>query len=274
MPIVKFRDVLHRAEQTKTAVAGFNLSNYEGIKWAVEVAEELNAPVMLMLYAAQAAYIPVSTFAAIAHDLAAKSDAEIVLHLDHARTYEEAVSALQYRFSSIMFDGSQLPFEENLRITKEVVAAGHAMGTDVEAELGYVGRAEKLEDFTLAESYTNPDQAEQFVRETQCDALAIAIGNAHGMYVQEPHLDQQRLAEVRNRINGVPIVLHGGSGIPDEQIREAVKNGIRKLNVGTNVGRAMNEGFHKSTEDKEKPAISFAEAEVKQVMRGRIELLR
>jgi ketose-bisphosphate aldolase len=154
------------------------------------------------------------------------------LHLDHCESFETILGTIKAGFTSVMFDGSKLPYEENVRGTCEVVKAAHALGVDVEAELGKVGIAANKGDFKNEDLYTTAEQAADFVAKTKVDSLAIAIGSAHGYYVETPHLSMTRLKEINKAID-TPLVLHGGTGIPDDQLRQAFKLGINKLNVGT-----------------------------------------
>lgn len=232
MPLVKVSEILKEADKGGYAVIAFDTFNFETINWVIEAAAELKTATIVMIYPEMTEYISVDTFARIVETLAAKSEYPVGLMLDHGDSYELAMQCLKAGFTSIMVDFSSCEFEENVRRTREVVKAAHAMGVDVEAELGHVGNADTLADFADDSGYTSPELAKQFVERTECDVLAIAFGSAHGNYVREPKLDMERLDAIKREVS-VPLVLHGGTGIPDSQIREAVKRGIRKLNVGT-----------------------------------------
>lgn len=232
MPLVKVSEILKEADKGGYAVTAFDTFNFETINWVIEAAAELKTATIIMIYPEMTEYIRVDTFAQIVKTLAAKSEYPVGLMLDHGDSYELAMQCLKAGFTSIMVDFSSYEFEENVRRTREVVKAAHAMGVDVEAELGHVGNADTLEDFADDSGYTSPELAKQFVELTECDVLAIAFGSAHGNYVREPKLDMERLDAIKREVS-VPLVLHGGTGIPDSQIKEAVKRGIRKLNVGT-----------------------------------------
>lgn len=236
MPLARESGLLKDAQRNYYAVAAFNVFNLESISWIIKAAEEENAPVIAMLYPACKKHIPVSTFTKIARDLAEKAKVPVAVHYDHSSSFDEIMSGIADGFPSVMIDGSSLSFEENVRITRDVVRASHPMGVDVEAELGRVGQASNIGDFTDASLYTDPKSAAEFVELTGVDSLAVAIGSAHGNYVAEPRLDIQRLEEIRKAVT-VPLVLHGGSGIPVDQIRAAVKSGITKLNIGTELGQ-------------------------------------
>ena len=232
MPLVKVSEILKEADKGGYAVTAFDTFNFETINWVIEAAAELKTATIIMIYPEMTEYIRVDTFAQIVKTLAAKSEYPVGLMLDHGDSYELAMQCLKAGFTSIMVDFSSCEFEENVRRTREVVKAAHAMGVDVEAELGHVGNADTLADFADDSGYTSPELAKQFVERTECDVLAIAFGSAHGNYVREPKLDMERLDAIKREVS-IPLVLHGGTGIPDSQIREAVKRGIRKLNVGT-----------------------------------------
>ena len=232
MPLVKVSEILKEADKGGYAVTAFDTFNFETINWVIEAAAELKTATIVMIYPEMTEYISVDTFARIVETLAAKSEYPVGLMLDHGDSYELAMQCLKAGFTSIMVYFSSCEFEENVRRTREVVKAAHAMGVDVEAELGHVGNADTLADFADDSGYTSPELAKQFVERTECDVLAIAFGSAHGNYVREPKLDMERLDAIKREVS-IPLVLHGGTGIPDSQIREAVKRGIRKLNVGT-----------------------------------------
>ncbi len=238
MPLVKVKDMLAEAEKGGYAVTAFDTFNYETVNWVIETAQELKRAVIIMIYPEMTQYIPVDTFAQIVKTLASKSEYPVGLMLDHGDSFELAMDCLKAGFTSIMVDFSSYPFEENVRRTKEVVKVAHAMGVDVEAELGHVGNAENIQDYADESGYTSPELAKEFVERTGCDVLAIAFGSAHGNYVKEPKLDMERLDAIRKEVS-VPLVLHGGTGIPNDQIKEAIHRGIRKLNVGTGYDQSI-----------------------------------
>lgn len=232
MPIEKVSNILKEADLKGYAVAAFNVYNYETIEWAIEVAEEERVPIIIQFYPGLSDYIHMGTVSAITKEIAGRVSVPIGLHLDHCKTFDQAISGIRYGFRSIMIDGSTLKFEENIKLTREVVKAAHALDVDVEAELGYVGEDSKIDHFTNSENFTDPELCECFVAKTDVDSLAISIGNAHGQYVSAPNIDFKRLDEINKHVN-IPLVLHGGSDIPDEQIREAIKFGINKINIAT-----------------------------------------
>lgn len=248
MSLVKISTMLKEAQKGKYAITAFDTFNYETINWAINAGKELKTPTIVMLVDEMAGYIPADTFASIARTLAERSEYPVGMMLDHGHSYELAMDCLKAGFTSIMVDFSSYDFDENVRMTKEVVKAAHAMGVDVEAELGHVGNAGNLEDFADDSGYTSPELAKEFVAQTGCDVLAIAFGSAHGNYVREPKLDMERLDAIRKVVD-IPLVLHGGTGIPDAQIKEAIQRGICKLNVGTGYDQAVYNGMKYNMEN-------------------------
>lgn len=232
MGLMDVKSILKMADENRFAAAAIDVFDYQSAHWVVEAAERENMPVLLMFYSDMSWFIPFSTMAAIAVDLARQAKVPVGVHLDHSKSYEIAVGGIAAGFPSIMYDGSARPFEENLSVTASVVKCAHLLGVDVEAELGTVGQGSRQEDFCNEELYTKPEMARDFVAGTGVDSLAVAIGNSHGHYVCEPHLDIRRLDEINKTID-TPLVLHGGSGIPAEQMIESVKYGINKVNIGT-----------------------------------------
>ena len=232
MGLMDVKSILKMADENRFAAAAIDVFDYQSAHWVVEAAEREKMPVLLMFYPDMSWFIPFSTMAAIAVDLARQAKVPVGVHLDHGKSYEIAVGGIAAGFPSIMYDGSARPFEENLSVTARVVKCAHRLGVAVEAELGTVGQGSRKEDFCNEELYTKPEMARDFVAGTGVDSLAVAIGNSHGHYVCEPHLDIRRLDEINKTID-TPLVLHGGSGIPAEQMIESVKYGINKVNIGT-----------------------------------------
>jgi len=228
----KAGDILRDGKKNGYGVPAFNIFNYETIWFAVEAAERAGIPVLIEFYPGFRGFISLKQVAEITKDAASRVKTPVGLHLDHCGDFDTLIQAMQAGFPSVMYDGSALPYEENAANTREVVKTAKALGIDVEGELGHVGSAGKLEDFTDKSKYTEPTDAQRFVEETGVSSLAIAVGNAHGPYAQAPVIDVPRIREA-SRLTGIPLVLHGGSGIPDDQVRQAVKAGICKMNVAT-----------------------------------------
>lgn len=238
MSLVKVNELLQHATEHHYGVAAINTINYETISCAIAAAEAERVPVIIQFYPGFDQYIPLSHIAYMAKDLARKASVPVAVHLDHSASYEIAVGGIRDGFPSVMVDGSARPFEENLAMTKAVVETAAVFGVDVEAELGHVGNAQILDDLTNADHLTDPAKAVEFVEKTGCGSLAIAVGNAHGNYIQTPNLTFDRIRELRKAVS-IPLVLHGCSGIPDEQMQEAVNLGLSKFNIATEYFTAM-----------------------------------
>jgi ketose-bisphosphate aldolase len=232
MAFEKVSTILKDADAKRTAVLAYDCFNFESIAWLVEAGEELGIPVIVMLYPGLMESIPAHVFAAITKAMAKKVKIPVGLHLDHCDSYETILGTIRDGFTSVMIDGSKLEYAENVRVTCEIVKAAHALGIDVEAELGKVGTAANKGDFRNEDLYTTAAQAADFVAKTKVDSLAIAIGSAHGWYVETPKLSMPRLKEINSAID-TPLVLHGGTGIPEDQLKDSFRLGINKLNVGT-----------------------------------------
>jgi len=225
------KEVLKDAREKRYAVPGFNCIADVMIRGILDRAEQCRVPVFLMLYAAEVGDKTFWYYPAIVRAVADRYTIPIVLHLDHATELDVIREALDHGFNSVMYDGSSLPFDQNAEITRKVVELAAPYGASVEAELGLVGGLDVLTAQTsTANILTQPDEVVTFVERTGVDSLAVSIGTAHGVYAQLPKLDIPLLKEL-NDVSQVPLVLHGGSGTPDEQIRAAVENGICKFNV-------------------------------------------
>lgn len=241
MPLVKVNELLQHATEHHYGVAAINTINYETIRCAVDAAEQERVPIIIQFYPGFDRFIPLDFVSYMAKGLAKKASVPVAVHLDHSAGYEIAMAGIRDGFPSVMVDGSSQPFEENVAMTARVVEAANVFGVDVEAELGHVGMGQNLED-VAADRFTNVDEAVAFVERTGCGSLAIAVGNAHGDYAQEPNLDFNRIREIRRAVS-VPLVLHGCSGIPDEQMREAVNLGMSKFNIATEYFAASYSAF-------------------------------
>ncbi len=229
------KDILKMASDANTSVIAFNSLDYNMIYSTVQAAEKVGKPVICMLYPEHHTgfnWANPEGFAAMVKSLADEVSVPVGLHLDHCSDFNYIMRAVKAGFSCVMYDGSMLPLEENIANTRKVADAAHAFGVAVEAELGHVGFAATVSDQSNLDMYTQPDVAAKFIEESTCDALAVAIGSAHGVYKETPHLDIKRLSEI-NAATEEPLVLHGGSGIPDDQLDQAFVNGINKFNVGT-----------------------------------------
>lgn len=239
MALVALKDLLEDAVRNRYAVGGFDAGEHGFAEAIIQAAEETQAPVILMVPEPFLKYVDRHFFAYLVQRIKASS-ASIDLHLDHGSTYESCLKAIHYGFTSVMIDGSVLPYEENVALTKKVVEAAHAAGVSVEAELGHVGGGEEtLADGGTADEdhFTDPDEAARFVEKTNVDALAVSFGTVHGVYRGTPKLDLERLTAIRRQID-LPLVMHGGSGLSDEDFRNVIKWGINKINYFTAVSFA------------------------------------
>ncbi len=231
MSFVTSKQMLLDAQQGNYAVGAFNVENMEMVKAVIAAAEELKAPVMLQTTPSTVKYGSLETYHALVKEEAKKASVEVALHLDHGSSYGLTVEAIYAGYTSVMIDGSHEDFEQNIELTKRVVEVAHICGIPVEAELGKVGGKE---DDLEAENdtNTNPDEAREFVERTGVDSLAIAIGTAHGFYDKTPVLDKKRVSEIKEVVS-VPLVLHGASGLSDDDVRECVARGMCKVNFAT-----------------------------------------
>lgn len=279
MSLYTLKEICLLARSKGFAVPAFNCYNFETVTWAVEAAEEEKSPVIIMIYPGFEKLMPLEYFTSVARLAAQRADVPVAVHLDHCYEFEHILRAAQLGCTGVMVDASAKPYEENAAITAEIVRAVHALGSTVEAELGKVGSAGNTQDFTDNRLYTDPQQAATFVEETGVDALAVAIGSAHGNYVATPHLDISRLDAIR-RATDVPLVLHGGSGIPAGQVQEAVRHGITKMNIATeyfsNNYRVAKRLIQEDTENKlDGFELSFQMCEpLKNFVKSKIRLLK
>lgn len=222
----------------------FNIVNLEFAQAIFDASRETGLPVMFGMPERFLEYYHGGAMALACKTFIETSNAPIAIHLDHGKTFDGVMSALRFGFSSVMFDGSSLEYEENVAKTAEIVKIAHSFGVTVEGELGYVGRTSETVD---SENFTRPEQAADFVKRTGVDALAIAIGNQHGKYKGVPKLDFDRLAEIRRKVD-CGLVLHGGSGIAREDFVESIRRGINKINIYTVMDEAVKEFTKESFE--------------------------
>lgn len=228
--------LLTRAKQENKAVGAFNVYNLETILAVVEAASRLKSPVIISFGEGYFTHAPVEVIAAMVKEICIPLDIQVALHLDHAKELTSIARAIRAGFTSVMYDGSALPLAENIQRTKYIVEYAHAVGVSVEGELGYMNNEDGTwgKGLELEKGYTRVEDAATYVNSTGIDALAIAVGNAHGIYKGTPTLDFTRLVEIA-KASTVPIVLHGCSGIPDEAIKKAVSLGVAKINVNTEI---------------------------------------
>ncbi|HED23875.1 MAG TPA: class II fructose-1,6-bisphosphate aldolase [Firmicutes bacterium] len=239
MALVPLTDLIQEADRGGYAIGAFNCNNMEIVQSIATAAEEERSPVIIQASQGAIKYAGLEYIIVLARQAAESVSVPVVLHLDHGTSFEQVMACIRYGFTSVMFDGSQLPLEENINQTRRVVEIARIFGVSVEAELGRIGGTEDHVSVSEAEAFfTDPAEAERFAEETGVDALAVAVGTAHGQYKGEPKLDFERLAEINRRVS-CPIVLHGSSGVPDESIKQAIERGVRKVNIDTNIREAF-----------------------------------
>lgn len=275
MPLVTSEKMLLDAQKGNYAVGAFNVENMEMVKAVIQAAEEIKAPVMLQTTPSTVKYGSLETFAGIVKAEAAKATVPVCLHLDHGSSFELAVQAMKAGYTSVMIDGSHEDFEGNVAVTKKVADVAKAYGVTVEAELGKVGgKEDDLE--AEADTNTDPQEAKEFVERTGVTSLAIAIGTAHGFYAGTPVLDKDRVTEVK-KVVSVPLVLHGASGLSEEDVKECVANGMCKVNFATELRVAYTDACKKllaekpETFDPKKLGVVAIEA-VKELVKGRMKM--
>lgn len=236
--LVTLKEILEIAEEKKIAVGAFNTPNLESLLAIIAASEELKVPVIIQFAQCHEPWIPIDVIGPIMVEHAKKAAVPVCVHLDHGETLEYLERVLAMGFTGIMYDGSALPYEENLENSKKAVKMAEKTGASVEAELGSMGKRESgAGDGTGEEDdtkiYTDPVLARQFVKDTGIDALACSFGTTHGIYLSRPRLDFNVVKEVRKQTGGIPVVMHGGSGVGKEDFHEAVKAGVRKINYFT-----------------------------------------
>ena len=231
--LVNLNDVLKDAQKNHYGVGLFNTTDTDMLEAVISAAEELRSPVIIGTAEVLLPYGELSLIAPSLLHAAKRASVPVVLHYDHGVTFDRCMEALKLGFSSVMFDGSAAPIDENLSATAEMVKIAHALGATVEGEIGHVGQAD-TSDNEVTDMYTTPEEAISFVEATGVDALAIARGTAHGNYKNKPKLDIERLKAIRAKLD-TPLVLHGGSGLSDEDFKNTIKYGIAKVNIFTDL---------------------------------------
>lgn len=233
--LYNMKDLLKVANEHKFAVPAFNISSFDMLKSIMEEVERLECPVILEIHPDEIEYLG-NNFVSIVRAYALNSKVPVVIHLDHGSTLFDVTRAIRNGYTSVMIDASTQSFEDNISITKQIVELAHNVDVSVEAELGTIGNNGSSEGGTDEIIYTDPDQADYFVKETNIDTLAVAIGTSHGLYPKgkKPELNIELLKEINSRLS-IPIVLHGGSGNPDEEVRESVLYGVGKVNLSSDL---------------------------------------
>ena len=271
------KEVTQTATQLNMTIGAFNTHNLEMMPEMIRAAKELGVPIIIQTSIATAKYIGYKVMVTVAKEMAEDEMVDVCLHLDHAKDFDEIKAAIDAGFSSVMFDGSALPFKENIAKTKMVVAYAHAHGASVEGELGTIGGTE--EGICVSEDdkkYTRPQDAAIFVKKTNVDALAIAIGTNHGQYQSKTEVNIPLLKKIHAAVD-IPLVLHGGTGVKEEDYQELIDNGIRKFNVGTellvNWTRVAKEKFQETEVNKSlRHNIRPANMAVKEIVKHKAAL--
>ncbi|NPV52995.1 MAG: class II fructose-bisphosphate aldolase [Firmicutes bacterium] len=278
MPVVPMIELLNEAYKKGYALGAFNVNNLEMVQAVIEVAEEENSPVIVQAAPSELEYAGWNVLPGMVRSIADNHGVILALHLDHGKTFDDAIRSIRSGLTSVMIDCSTLPFRDNVAQTREIVRVAHAVGVTVEAELGRIGG----EEFDIRNSspdafMTDPEEARSFVEETDVDTLAIAIGTAHGLYKHEPRLDFDRLDRI-NKLLGMPLVLHGGTGLSEADIKKAVSLGVAKLNISTASREALIRNFmefcseHPENLDLMK-VMGHAKESMKKVVRSVIRML-
>lgn len=277
MSLVNPMYFIKKAQENGVAISSFNVHNLETIQAVVEGAAEENCPVIIQTTPGTLKHAGIPYIGAMVKAASELYDIPVALHVDHCSSFETIMQCIRYGYTSVMIDTAHLPYEENVEMVKKVVEVAHSVGVAVEGELGKIGGVEdNLAVDEREATFTVPEEAKDFVDKTGIDMLAIAIGTAHGEYKGEPKLDFDRLSAIRELVD-LPLILHGASGVPDEQIKESLKRGISKINIATELkipmAAAIRECFaNKPKETDPRNYMGMAKAAVKEVVKQKIRL--
>ncbi|GMQ64302.1 class II fructose-bisphosphate aldolase [Vallitalea maricola] len=277
MPLVSSLELIKKAKEKKVAIAAFNIHNLETIQAVIEGASEERAPVIIQTTPGTLKHAGIEYIGVIVKKAADMYNIPVALHVDHCPSFNTIVQCIKNNYTSVMIDGANLEYEENVKLVKRVTDMAHAVGIQVEGEIGRIGGVEDDMFVNSDEAaLTIPSEAKKFVEDTGIDTLAIAIGTAHGMYKGEPKLDFDRLSAIEAIVD-VPLVLHGASGVPDDSIKEAIKRGIAKINIATELKNPMAEAiagtFAKNKEENDpRNYMGAAREAVKEVVKKKIRL--
>ena len=285
MALVTIKEMLEKARKEKYCIGAFDASNLEMGQKIIEAAQEKRSPVIIMGLTNDLQGDMLEYWLYGMRKMAERADVPVCLHLDHAKDMDFLKKCVDMGFTSVMFDGSTSPLDENIRLTKEATDYAHAHGVTVEAELGHVGdgmvsgEAKTDGEYDDPDEYlTDPAELQRFIRETGVDCLAVAVGTSHGVYVHTPKLHFERL-DILNELSEVPMVMHGGSGTPDEQIKRAVEKGICKLNIYSEMLSAYYGELKKKLDESASLAIWVSKANerplnaLKEVVKEKIDLV-
>ncbi len=277
MPLVTSKEMLQAAREGHYAVGAFNANNMEQVQGIVDAAVEEHAPVILQVSQGAIRYAGLEFAAAMVRTAAEQADVPVVLHLDHGTDFDQNIRCLRAGFTSLMYDGSKAPYEDNVRVTAQVAHIAHVCGIPVEAELGKVLQsADGVSPEQVRAAMTDPDQAVDFVARTGCDSLAAAVGSVHAMKSAQAELNIDLVKAIATKID-IPLVLHGSSGVKEESEVEAIQYGISKVNVATMLNQAFVNGLQKAIADNPtnvdpRKWLVHSRDEVKEVVRHKIRL--
>ncbi len=249
------KEALKKAQTEKYALGSFNVYNYETIKGVYNSIEQAQTDGIIAFGAKYLSNMTVKEVSNLIRTVSRNYPKDIIIHLDHCSDFKVIKEAIDAGFTSVMFDGSHLPYEENVKATKEVCEYAHNRGVSVEAELGSIALGEHSNEDHAEEKYTDPLQAKDFVDRTGVDCLAVSIGTVHGTYKGTPNISVKRLKEI-NALVDVPLVLHGGSGTPIETIKECIENGICKININTEMSKEAVALMYKTIQENDKSHFS------------------
>ena len=276
MPLVSSLELIRKAREQKKAIPAFNIHNLETIQAVVEGAVELKSPVIIATTPGTLKHAGIANIAAIVKSLAEKNNIPIALHMDHCPSYDTIVSCIQSGYTSVMIDGAHHDYDANVALVKSVVHMAHAVGVQVEGEIGKIGGVE--DDLFVNEAdaaFTIPEEAKRFAEDTGIDTIAVAIGTAHGMYKGEPKLDFERIKKINDLVD-IPLVLHGASGVPDASVRRAIELGMAKVNIATELKNPMVAAIRASlsnpSENDPRHYMGAARDAVKEVVKKKIRL--
>lgn len=239
------KELVQEAAKADYAIPAFNVFGYEDAAAVVRAAEEVNAPVILATNLAAVAHMPFAYIAPLLRRVAEEAQVPVVVHLDHGKSAEYVAEAIAHGYTSVMYDGSQLPLEDNIRVTREIVRLAEASGVSTEAEIGSVGYSDP--SLNLKREYSDPDEAKRFAEATGVDALAVSIGTVHRMETQGAPIDFDRLARIEAKV-AAPLVLHGSTGVADEDLRRLAATRIAKVNIGTALRMAFGRTLRREME--------------------------
>ncbi|MFP5527402.1 class II fructose-1,6-bisphosphate aldolase [Peptococcus simiae] len=250
MALVNVDTLLQAAEEGGYAVGAFNCNNMEIVQAIIGAAEAEKSPVIIQASQGAIKYAGLNYIVSLVRTAAEAASVPVALHLDHGTSFEQVIQCIGHGFTSVMIDWSKHELEENIKVTNQILQVARPLNVSVEAELGKIGGTE--DDVVVSDreaSFTDPDEAAYFVQQTGIRSLAVAIGTAHGQYKGEPKLDFDRLTAIKEKVQ-IPIVLHGSSGVPDEALKEAIRRGVRKINIDTNLREAFTDGVREVLAEK------------------------